>query len=41
MPNEAKSAFGTSLSWGGNVIAGIETITLLGYNYEYGYSTPS
>ncbi|MFA5458780.1 MAG: cadherin-like beta sandwich domain-containing protein [Synergistaceae bacterium] len=30
MPNEAKSAFGTSLSWGGNVIAGIETITYSG-----------
>jgi hypothetical protein len=30
MPNEAKSAFGMSLSWGGNTIAGIETITYSG-----------
>lgn len=30
MSNEAKSAFGMSLSWGGNTIAGIETITYSG-----------
>jgi len=30
MTHEAKSAFGMSLSWGGNTIAGIETITYSG-----------
>jgi hypothetical protein len=40
MPNEAKSAFGVSLTWGGNAIAGIETITYSGITMSFATVLP-